>query len=158
MQLKFNRRSALAMLGVAASSSFSFAHAQQLDKAQITIYKDPNCGCCDSWEKHMQEAGFATVVEQTKNIVVVKTRFGVPSDLESCHTAVISGYVLEGHVPARAVKRLLDDRPPVIGIAVPGMPIGAPGMGTSNEAYTVIMFAPGGRRTFMRFIGDREQV
>lgn len=154
MQLKLNRRSALAMLGVVASSSFSFA--QQLDKAQITIYKDPNCGCCGNWERHMQEAGFAILVEQTRNIIAVKTRFGVPNDLTSCHTAVIAGYVLEGHVPASAVKRVLVDRPPIIGIAVPGMPAGAPGMGVSNEAYTVILFASGGRRTFMRFIGDRE--
>ena len=106
--------------------------------------------------QHLQKAGFPTKVLETTDLDAVKTRLGVPNDLAACHTAEIGGYVIEGHVPAVALKRFLDDKPNAIGLAVPGMPVGSPGMeGGSAEPYDVVMFGPAGRRSYMRFVGDR---
>ena len=148
------RRSALALLGAVVFPSMAFP--QPSNETGITIYKDPSCSCCGNWERYMQAAGFATVVEGTTNLASLKSQLGVPDDLASCHTAVIAGYVIEGHVPASAVRRLLAEKPSATGLAVPGMPAGAPGMGGSDGAYSVILFGKAGRRTFMRFVGDRE--
>jgi hypothetical protein len=93
---------------------------------------------------------------ETADLDPVKRRLGVPTDLTACHTALIGDYIIEGHVPAIALKRLLDERPTAAGLAVPGMPIGAPGMeGGTPELYEVVMFGPAGRRPYMRFVGDR---
>ena len=122
----------------------------------ITVHRDPNCGCCLGWVQHLQKAGFPTKVLETKDLDAVKTRLGVPDDLAACHTAEVAGYVIEGHVPAIALKRFLAEKPNATGLAVPGMPIGSPGMeGGKPEAYEVVVFEPNGRRTYMRFLGDR---
>jgi len=106
--------------------------------------------------QHLQQAGFTVKTIETFDLKPVKTRLGVPNDLAACHTAQIGGYVIEGHVPAVALKRFLNDKPSAIGLAVPGMPVGSPGMeGGTTEPYDVVMFGPGGRRTYMRFVGDR---
>ncbi len=89
-------------------------------------------------------------------MTLVKTRFRVAKDLVSCHTAAIAGYVIEGHVPASTINRLLREKPIATGLAVPGMPAGAPGMDVSTKAYEVILFGPAGRRVYARFVGDRE--
>ena len=129
-----------------------FAAEEQI----ITVHRDPNCGCCVGWVQHLQRAGFRTQVLETKNVDAVKTRLGVPDDLAACHTAEVAGYVVEGHVPASALKRFLAERPNATGLAVPGMPIGSPGMeGSKPEVYEVVLFEPNGRRTYMRFLGDR---
>jgi hypothetical protein len=154
LQNCLTRRSTLGLLGAVALPSIAFG--QSSNEAKITIYKDPSCSCCGNWQKHMQVAGFVTVVEETTNVASLKSRLGVSDDLASCHTALIAGYVIEGHVPATAVKRLLAEKPNATGLAVPGMPAGAPGMGGSGEAYDVILFGTAGRSTFMRFVGDRE--
>jgi hypothetical protein len=121
----------------------------------VTVHRDPNCGCCLGWVQHLQKAGFRTKVLETKDLDAVKTRLGVPNDLAACHTAEVSGYVIEGHVPALALHRFLADKPYATGLAVPGMPIGSPGMeGEKPEAYEVILFGPGSRRSYMRFIGE----
>ena len=121
----------------------------------VTVHRDPNCGCCLGWVQHLQKAGFSTKVLETKDLEAVKTRLGVPDDLAACHTAEVLGYVIEGHVPAPALQRFLAEKPNATGLAVPGMPIGSPGMeGGKPEAYEVVLFAPGGRRSYMRFIGD----
>ena len=105
---------------------------------------------------HLQQAGFIVRTIETADLDPVKTRLGVPNDLAACHTAQIGGYVIEGHVPAAALKRFLNDKPSAIGLAVPGMPVGSAGMeGGSAEPYDVVMFGPAGRRTYMRFVGDR---
>jgi hypothetical protein len=102
------------------------------------------------------KAGFDVKTVNTKSLNAVKERLGVPSDLAACHTAEVGGYVIEGHVPAAALKRFLDEKPEAIGLAVPGMPIGSPGMeGGTPETYTVIQFGAGGRKEYMRFLGDR---
>src|SRR5262245_22397247 len=104
----------------------------------------------------VQQAGFTVKTIETAELDPVKTRLGVPNDLAACHTAQIEGYVIEGHVPAVGLKRFLNDKPSAIGLAVPGMPVGSPGMeGGSAEPYDVVMFGPAGRRTYMRFVGDR---
>jgi hypothetical protein len=102
-------------------------------------------------------AGFSAKVAETSDVMGVKARLRVPNDLAACHTAEIGGYVLEGHVPVEALKRLLAERPQAIGLAVPGMPMGSPGMeGPNPVPYDVVLFGPAGRRTFLRFIGSKE--
>ena len=113
----------------------------------ITVYKDPSCGCCENWVKHLRASGFAPEVHDRADMSALKDSLGVPSALRSCHTAVIERYVIEGHVPAADVKRLLATKPSkTIGLAVPGMPAGSPGMemGPRADRYDVIAFGPAG--------------
>jgi hypothetical protein len=118
----------------------------------ITVHKDPSCGCCSGWVQHLQQAGFPTEVVDTKDLDAVKVRLGVPDDLAACHTAEVAGYVIEGHVPSVALKRLLAEKPDATGLAVPGMPVGSPGMeGGTPEPYEVVLFGPAVRRLFIRF-------
>ena len=105
--------------------------------------------------QHLQKAGFSAEVVDSKDLDAVKARLDVPDDLAACHTAEVSGYVIEGHVPAVALKRLLAEKPAAAGLAVPGMPVGSPGMeGGNEEPYEVILFGSTGRRPYMRFIGE----
>jgi hypothetical protein len=109
---------------------------------EVTVYKSPYCGCCGKWVQYMRGHGFDVTVHDMDDLSTIKTMAGVPAKLQSCHTAMIGGYVLEGHVPVDAVRRLLDSGAKVQGLAVPGMPVGSPGMeGGSPEAYTVYSFA-----------------
>ena len=122
----------------------------------VTVHRDPNCGCCLGWVQHLQKAGFPTKVLETKDLDAVKTRLGVPDDLAACHTAEVSGYVIEGHVPALALQRFLAEKPDATGLAVPGMPTSSPGMeGGPPAQYEVVLFGPDGHRSYMRFLGDR---
>ena len=117
----------------------------------MTIYKSPQCGCCQKWVLHVAGAGFRPAVNDVEDIDAIKRRFGVPSALQSCHTAIVDGYVVEGHVPAADVRRLLAERPKVKGIAVGGMPAGSPGMEMPGKAdrYDVVAFlADGTTRRF----------
>lgn len=126
---------------------------------KIVVTKDPTCGCCGGWVDHLRASGFTAEVIESPEINRVKVRLGVPQDLASCHTAEIEGYVIEGHVPAPAIRRLLAERPLAKGLAVPGMPVGSPGMeveGSQPETYSVILFGPAGQRTFARFRGAVE--
>ena len=120
----------------------------------IVVHKDPNCGCCSGWVRHLEKAGFVVKVTETADLDTVRKGLGVPADLASCHTAEVDGYVLEGHVPAAAVRRLLEERPNSIGLAVAGMPAGSPGMGGNvPQKYEVILFGVTVQQTFMRFVG-----
>ena len=113
------------------------AVADALPKA--LVYKTPSCGCCNLWVDHMREAGFEVDARNLNDLIPVKIDAGVPPRMSSCHTALIDGYVVEGHIPAEHVKRLLEERPDVVGIAVPGMPIGSPGMeGIGARPYQVL--------------------
>lgn len=107
----------------------------------VTLYKSPSCGCCRLWGEHMEGEGFAVVSRDVTDMTAVKDSLGVPSTAGSCHTATVGGYVVEGHVPAAQVRRLLRDRPDARGLAVPGMPLGSPGMeqGPQREAYNVLL-------------------
>ena len=137
------------------------AHSRPLragDLPRIVVSKDPSCGCCSGWVEHLRKAGFYAEVIETPEINRVKVRLGVPQDLASCHTAEIGGYVIEGHVPADAIKRLLVEKPTAKGLAVAGMPMGSPGMemdGMAPETYDVVLFGPPARRTFARYEGSR---
>ncbi|AFZ43885.1 protein of unknown function DUF411 [Halothece sp. PCC 7418] len=113
---------------------------------QITSYRSPTCGCCHGWVEHLKEEGFTVKDNVTEALNSVKSEHNVPQNLVSCHTAVINGYVVEGHIPATDIKRLLREKPDVAGIAVPGMPIGSPGMesGDIKEPYTVFTFTETG--------------
>lgn len=111
----------------------------------MTVYKDPNCGCCNLWSKAMENAGYTVERVDTNDLPGIKKRLGVPVEVEGCHTATIDGYFLDGHVPLESVKRLLSEKPDIAGLAVPGMPVGSLGMGSDpNASYDVFAVAKGG--------------
>ena len=114
----------------------------------VDVYKDPTCGCCSKWVEHLQAAGFTVRTTNTGDLSDFKTKHNVPARVRSCHTALVDGYVVEGHVPAADIQRLLKERPAnVAGLGVPGMPIGSPGMevaGTKAQRYDVIAFVKDG--------------
>ncbi|MFE4106643.1 DUF411 domain-containing protein [Almyronema epifaneia] len=112
-----------------------------------TVYRSPNCNCCAGWIEHLEAQGFEVADHLTTEMATIKQRYGVPADLESCHTALIGGYVIEGHVPADDVQRLLAEQPDVQGLTAPGMPMSAPGMDTGNDPYTVLTFDETGQTT-----------
>lgn len=121
------------------------AAVAQLDLPTILVYKTATCGCCNGWVEHLEAAGFTVDARNVRDLMSVKRDAGVPVDHSSCHTGLVDGYVVEGHVPADIVKQLLAERPEVTGIAVPGMPIGSPGMeGPNPEPYEVLAFQRGG--------------
>lgn len=112
----------------------------------VHIYKTPTCGCCADWVTHIEHAGFRTEVQDLPDLSAIKQRAGVPNSLSSCHTALVGDYVIEGHVPASTIRRLLAEKPAIAGIAVPGMPMGSPGMeGPRKDQYDVIAFTRDGR-------------
>ena len=113
----------------------------------IQVYKSPTCGCCGDWIEHLREHGFTVEVIDEPNMFAVKSELGLPRELASCHTARIAGYLVEGHVPAQDIQRLLEERPRVAGLAVPGMPVGSPGMevpGQPADPYDVVAFEASG--------------
>ena len=126
--------------------------AQPARAAKITVYKSPWCGCCEQWIGHLRSQGHAVTSRNMEDLDAVKKMAGVPEALQSCHTAFVAGYVIEGHVPAEDVARLLAERPQARGLAVPGMPGGAPGMeSAAAEPYDAMLFrSDGGARVFSR--------
>ena len=112
----------------------------------VTVYKSPTCGCCTKWVDHLQQNGFEVQVQDRADMQAVKEELGIPQRLSSCHTAAVDGYVVEGHVPADDIRRLLHERPQAAGLAVPGMPVGSPGMeqGTRRDPYDVLLFTEDG--------------
>ncbi|MCZ0964498.1 DUF411 domain-containing protein [Paracoccus benzoatiresistens] len=125
----------------------------------VTVSKDPSCGCCNGWVAHLEAAGFPVRVAESADLDGLKQRLGVPAALASCHTAEVDGYVVEGHVPATAIRRLLAERPDATGLAVPGMPAGSPGMdgpGVEPEPYEAFLFGPTTTQSFGRFLGSKD--
>lgn len=117
------------------------------DLPAVTVYKSPSCGCCSKWVTHLEENGFEVKAIDTHDTAKMKMQHGVPGDLTACHTALVDGYVVEGHVPADVVKTMLTDRPEIDGITVPGMPMGSPGMeGDRVDNYDIIAFRKDGKR------------
>lgn len=113
---------------------------------EVVVYKSPTCGCCNEWVSHLRENGFEVTVHDRLNMDPVKRAMGVPQRLQSCHTAQVGDYVIEGHVPADDIARLLKEKLPVKGLSVPGMPMGSPGMeGPRKDPYEVLTFQPDGR-------------
>ena len=125
--------------------SLAFSKDEQLK--EIVVYKNPECGCCKKWVKYLKSNNYNVIEKNTRNVLAEKKRLGVPEKLAACHTAIIDGYVVEGHVTDRDIKRLLLFRPDIKGIAVPGMPIGTPGMesGNTKEPYNVMSFDKQGK-------------
>lgn len=124
------------------------AWSSQAPKLLVEVWKDPNCGCCQDWITHMESHGFRVKAYDTGN-TAVRERLGMPAQFGSCHTALVQGYVLEGHVPAKDAQRLLRERPRALGLTVPGMPIGSPGMdgpayGNRTEPYQVLLVMKNG--------------
>ncbi len=114
----------------------------------LTVYKSPTCGCCEKWVQHMRASGFSVVSHDTENVVVHKARLGVPVAMGSCHTAEVDGYLLEGHVPAADVKRLLTERPRARGLVSPAMPASAPGMDDPRKTpYAIFLVDSSGSTT-----------
>lgn len=125
----------------------------------LKVTRDPDCGCCTAWADHLRSAGFTVTVVDDPQINRLKARLGVPAELASCHTAEVDGYVIEGHVPAASIRKLLAQRLDIRGLAVPRMPVGSPGMeieGASPETYEVIAFGPRGRSVFAKYEGVKE--
>lgn len=130
---------------VAAAGAIAMAGSARAAGEGILVYKDPNCGCCQAWADAMKAAGFSVKIENVDDIDAIKQRFSIPAQLQGCHTAIVAGYYLEGHVPLDAVTRLLAERPVVAGLAVPGMPSGSLGMGDDPGAsYDVLAVARDG--------------
>ena len=113
---------------------------------EVVVYKSPSCGCCSKWVEHLEDNGFTVKSDNQRNMRSIKKAMGVPGHLQSCHTAKVGDYVIEGHVPADLVIRLLQEKPAVKGLTVPGMPMGSPGMeGPRKEEYKVLTFQEDGK-------------
>jgi hypothetical protein len=151
--LLWSRRKVLGVSLLALATGSRRAWAQS---SPILVYRDPGCGCCGGWVDHLRQAGYAVTVEERSDLDPIKRQLGVPAELWACHTATVAGYAVEGHVPAHALTRLLAERPAFKGVAVPGMPIGSPGMeGGREEVYEVIGFEGPKRVSFGRYRGSQ---
>lgn len=139
------------MLAAAATLLGSALGATAQTAPLVTVYKNPSCGCCGDWVKHMRANGFRVETRDVNDVTPVRQRSMVPDSLASCHTALVGGYAIEGHVPAADVWRLLRERPSLIGLSVPGMVVGSPGMETGPpQPFATIAFDERGTRVFAR--------
>lgn len=148
-----NRRSLLAAAGFVLAGNRGLAVAAT-DALPIKVYLSPACGCCKGWIAHLEKSGFTPAVAEVADVAPQKKALGVPETAWSCHTAVIGGYFIEGHVPASDVRRLLAEKPRALGLAIPGMPVGSPGMevmGQAADRYdTMLLLAGGASRVWER--------
>lgn len=158
-----SRRSLLAIAALAAAPLGAMATAAATSPGPavlVEVWKDPNCGCCQDWVVHLEANGFTVKVNDTGN-TAMRAKLGVDTKYGSCHTALVGGYAIEGHVPAREIRRLLRERPPAIGLSVPGMPVGSPGMdgkvyGDRKDAYQVMLLTrDGGARVYQAYPGSK---
>jgi hypothetical protein len=149
-----NRRLLLGGGVLIGLSGSACARAQARPARRLTVYKTPTCGCCDGWVAHMRRAGFVVTVTVLSDVAPIRNGRGLPETLASCHWGVIDGYLIEGHVPATDVIRLLDQKPAAIGLAVPRMPLGSPGMetlqGHKDPYATLLVLRGGATRVFAR--------
>ena len=140
------RRQFLILLALAAAAPRVWSEGAPL----VEIWKSKECDCCDGWTKHLRENGFATKVNVVSDTRAARKSAGIPDSLASCHTARVGGYSVEGHVPAREIRRLLAEKPKVIGLAIPGMPQSAPGMDRPGHPYDVLLVATDGSTSVYR--------
>ena len=136
------------LLFTAAAVAAAWSLHAQASPSTMTVYKSPTCGCCVKWIEHMRSAGYVMKVVDVEDIAAVKRTWGVPTGAAACHTSVAGPYVIEGHVPADVVARFLKERPSVAGLAVPGMPLGSPGMEQPtgrSEPYVIVTFDRSGQ-------------
>ena len=139
----------LVIAGLALAGTLAAAARPTAQGVSMTVYKTPTCGCCAKWVENMKAAGFKVQVQDMDDLTEIKQASGVPVRIRTCHTAVVGNYVVEGHVPADLVKKMLSEKPKMTGIAVPGMPVGSPGMESGNEKtpYDVVLFDKTGKTT-----------
>ena len=148
------KRRQLLLAAATGAATWALPASATVSLPAVEVYKSPTCGCCGAWVDHLRAAGFTVKVTEVADTTVARKRYGLPDRFGSCHTAVVAGYVVEGHVPAAEVKRLLAARPAAIGLAVPGMPVGSPGMevGDRKDPYDVFLIDKRGRETvFARY-------
>jgi hypothetical protein len=127
------------MAGVLALIITLITNMNPVKAADVVVYKTPTCGCCKDWVKHLENNGFTVEVHDMDYVSPLKTQMGIPNQLQSCHTAKVGDYFVEGHVPAKDIKRLLQEKPDIAGLTVPGMPMGSPGMeGPRTMPYNVL--------------------
>jgi hypothetical protein len=137
---------ALVAISLTTAAVRSDSSAPPAKKPTITVYKDPNCGCCKNWIAYLAKHGYTVVAKDTPDMTEIKHSLGVPNALTACHTAVVNGYLIEGHVSAEDIDRLLAQKPTIAGIAVPGMPMSSPGMdGPRTQGYQVLSFDKTGK-------------
>jgi len=139
---------ALVVAGTVITVASAFIGVKPVPKpVAIKVYKTPECGCCKAWVKHLRANGFVVETMDMPDLSLVKQKYGVKPALQSCHTAVVNGYVIEGHVPADVVTQMLREKPAIVGIAAPGMPVGSPGMEVPGykDAYNILAFDKAGK-------------
>ena len=152
MQRRLLIKAIAGLMGASALGSTAMTQT----RPQIEVWKDPNCGCCKDWIVYMEANGFGVKVHDSGN-TAARTRLRIPEKLGSCHTALVGGYAIEGHVPAREIQRLLKEKPKAVGLTVPGMPVGSPGMdgpvyGGRKDPYDVLLIlADGSTRVFQSY-------
>ena len=141
------RTAALTLLvALALASTAPHAQVKGATDRHLRVYKSPTCGCCAKWVSYMQANGFTATTTDLENVMPIKIQNGVPSKVHSCHTTLIGGYVIEGHVPVEDVRRLLKEKPAIVGLAAAGMPSGSPGMDVPNSPpYDVVSFDKNGK-------------
>ena len=127
-------------------AGLTFAHADETLKA--TLYKNPQCGCCEGYADYLRQNGFEVDVRPTNDLAAISSKAGVPADFQGCHTMFIDGYVVDGHVQVNTIRKLLTERPDIAGLTPPGMPMGSPGMvGQKTEPFTVYAISKNGKST-----------
>ncbi len=154
MSLRLSRRQAMMVLSAVPALGWPGARAAEAGK--LVMHKSATCGCCGGWASRMREAGFVVEEIVEADMAAIKARLGVPEAMASCHTAELDGYLIEGHVPAQAIRQVLAERPKALGVAAPGMPMGAPGMEMgAPEVYALYLFDGAESRPFGRWRGDK---
>ena len=153
---KPNRRELLGLVAVVAVGGIgALPHfLSAAPRTQVSVWKTPNCGCCKAWVKDLESNGFAVVVHDVSDTASKRQSLGLPEKYAACHTGLVNGYVLEGHVPAREIQKMLRDKPVAVGLAVPGMPAGSPGMemDTTADAFDVVLvLKDGSARVFASY-------
>ena len=159
MTTPFRRRTLLNALAGATLIAIAAARPVRAAPPEIQVWKTPTCGCCKDWIRHLQDNGFAVRAIDVPDTAPIRSRAGIPARLGSCHTALVDGYAIEGHVPAHDIQRLLRERPKAVGITVPGMPIGSPGMdgpvyqGRRDPYEVMLLNRRGGALVYARYPG-----
>ena len=148
-RLAMNRRALLMLLAGGAAVIAAPAARTAENSKKVTLYKDPQCGCCEGYADYLRGHGFAVTVVPTHDLPLLEEKYGIPTDLQPCHLSLVDGYVVGGHVPIEVVDRLLSQRPEIAGITLPGMPLGSPGMnGQKTAPFTIYEIAKGERKVY----------
>jgi hypothetical protein len=144
-----NRRAMLTLLVGATAGIISTSSQAAAENKPVTLYKDPQCGCCEGYADYLRSNGFAVSIVPTHDLPLLDEKYGIPTELSPCHISLIGGYVVGGHVPIDVVNRLLAEKPPITGITLPGMPMGSPGMtGRKTEPFKIYEIAKGSPKIY----------